>query len=165
MRSPQQAVEKFNQYYAEMVQEIEKRQGVVLQFIGDEIEAVFDAPLDLEDHPSSAVEAAMGMNKRLFELNRKWKAQGDHPFRHGIGIHSGEVVVTSVGSPERLSYLMGGETMNLASRIQDMTKDLGCDILISGETRKLLSERFSVEYVRTVQVKGKREQTELFKIL
>lgn len=164
-RSPQQVVEKLNQYYTEMVKEIEKCQGLVLQFIGDEIEAVFGAPLDLECHASRAVEAAMEMNKRLLDLNRRWEAQGDHPFRHGIGIHSGEVVAASVGSPKRLSYLMVGDTVNLASRIQNMTKDLGCDILISGETRRLLSERFSVEYVRTVQVRGRREQTNLFKVL
>jgi len=163
-RSPQQVVEKLNQYYTEMVQEIEKCRGLVLQFIGDEIEAVFGAPLDLEDHPSKAVEAAIEMNKRLFDLNRRWEIQGDHPFQHGIGIHTGEVVAASIGSPKRLSYLMVGDTVNLASRIQNMTKDLDCDILISGETRRLLSQRFPVGYVRTVQVRGKTEQTDLFKV-
>ncbi len=163
--SPQQVVEKLNQYYAEMVKEIEKCKGLVLQFIGDEIEAVFGAPIDLDDHPTKAVEAAMEMNKRLFDLNRKWESKGDHPFQHGIGIHSGEVVAASVGSSKRLSYLMVGDTVNLASRIQDMTKVLGCDILISGETRGHLPERFCVEHVRTVQVRGKREHTDLFKML
>jgi len=165
MRSPQQVVEKLNQYYTEMVQAIEELGGLVLQFIGDEIEAVFGAPLDLEDHASRAVQAAMAMKQRLSDLNREWKAQGDDPFQHGIGIHTGDVVAASVGSPERLSYVMVGDAVNLASRIQNMTKDLGCDILISGETRRLLSEGITVEFVRTVQVRGKRDQTDLFKVL
>ena len=61
-------------------------------------------------------------------------------------------------------YIIFSDTVNLASRIQGMTKDLDWDILISGETRRLLSERFSVKYVRTVQVRGKKEQTDLFKV-
>jgi len=163
--SPQQVVQKLNQYYTEMVQAIEERQGLVLQFIGDEIEAVFGAPIVLEDHPSVAVEAAIEMRKRLSDLNRKWEAQGDSPFQHGIGIHSGEVLAASVGSPERLSYLMVGDTVNLASRIQSMTKDLGCDILISGQTRRFLPETFSIQYLRTVKVRGRKEETELFMAL
>ena len=162
--SPQKVVEKLNQYFTEMVQAIEKRQGLGLQFIGDEIEVVFGAPLDLEDHPSVAVEAAIEMRQRLSDLNRRWEDQGINPFKHGIGIHSGEVVAASIGSPERLSYLMVGDTVNLASRIQGMTKDCDCDILISGETQRLLPDYFSVEYVCTVRVRGKREQTDLFKV-
>ena len=162
---PRRVVEKLNQYYTEMVQAIEKRQGLVLQFIGDEIEAVFGAPVDLKDHASLALEAALALRKRLSDLNRKWEAQGGHAFQHGIGIHSGNVVAASVGSQERLSYLMVGDAVNLASRIQGMTKDVDCDILISGQTRRLISERFSVEYVGTVQARGKREQTDLFRVL
>jgi len=163
--SPNRVVEKLNQYFTEMVRAIENRQGLVLQFLGDEIEAVFGAPLASEDHPSMAVEAAIGMRQRLSDLNRRWKDQGINPFKHGIGIHSGEVVAASIGSPERLSYLMVGDTVNLASRIQSMTKEFSCDILISGKTRKALPEHFSVEYVRAVQVRGKRERTDLFKVL
>ena len=164
-RAPRQVVEKMNEYYTEMVQAIEKRHGLVLQFIGDEIEAVFGAPIDLKDHPSMAVEAAIEMRRRLLDLNRRWEARGDDPFQHGIGIHTGEVLAASIGSPERLSYLMVGDTVNLASRIQGMTKELHCDILISGETRRLIPERFPVEFVDRVRVKGKKQQTDLFKLL
>jgi adenylate cyclase len=148
-----------------MSQEIERYRGLVLQFIGDEIEAVFGAPLALEHHPAIAVEVARAMRKRLVELNRTWEAQGKEPFHHGIGIHTGEVVAASIGSPERLSYLMVGDTVNLASRIQGMTKELDCDILISDETRRFLSDRVPLRSAGTVRVRGKQQHTELFELL
>ena len=105
------------------------------------------------------------MRNALSDLNRKWEAAGDLLFRHGIGIHSGEVVAASIGSPQRLSYLMVGDTVNLASRIQGMTKELDCDILISGETRRLLPERFFAEYVRALSDLRRHSRQPLFRMI
>ncbi len=96
--------------------------GLVLPYIGDEIEAAFGAPAYIKNHPEMAVRAALEMRRQLERLNEEWLVQGMTPFKHGIGIHTGEVLAGNIGSPQRLSYTMVGDAVNLASRIQGMTK-------------------------------------------
>jgi adenylate cyclase len=160
-----QVVKRLNQYFTEMSKAIENHNGLVLQFIGDEIEAVFGAPLHLENHPEMALNAAIDMRRSLFELNQKWIQDGDAPWKHGIGIHTGEVLAGNIGSPDRLSYLMVGDTVNLASRIQELTKKYDCDILISDETRRALSNCDNIQYVGSETVRGMAVETRLYKLL
>ncbi|MFH1351348.1 MAG: adenylate/guanylate cyclase domain-containing protein, partial [Pseudomonadota bacterium] len=138
---PKEVVKLLNEYFTEMEQAIKQYKGIVLQYIGDEIEAVFGAPLDLPDHPDMAVMAALEMRKRLNEFNERRRAIGEDPIEHGIGIHTGEVLAGSVGSPERLVYAMVGDAVNIASRIQNLNKQFGTNILISQETNVLLKSR------------------------
>ena len=101
-----------------MSETIAAHHGLVLQFIGDEIEAVFGAPVALKNHQQCAIDAALEMRTRLSHVNLNLAHQGYPPLRHGIGLHTGKVVAASIGSPQRLSYAMVGETVNIASRIQ-----------------------------------------------
>ena len=110
--------------------------GLVLQFIGDEIEAVFGAPTAMENHQECAIHAAIEMRKRLSQVNRTLNSQGYPPLQHGIGLHAGKVVAANIGSAQRLSYALVGETVNVASRIQDLNKTLGTDILLSDAVQK-----------------------------
>src|SRR5262249_57012005 len=105
------------------------------EFIGDEIEAVFGAPLPAADHAVRALRAALDMRARLGAYN----AGRARPLRHGIGVHTGSVLAGALGSRERLSYALVGDTVNLASRIQGLTKDVGTDILVSGTTARALA--------------------------
>ena len=132
-------VQALNSYFSEMEAAIRGHHGLVLQFIGDEIEAVFGAPVPTSDHPTMAVRAALEMRRRLAAWNDRRRAAGQPIFRHGIGIHSGIVLAGNIGSPERLSYSLVGDPVNLASRIQSLNKDFGSDILVSGTTRKRLA--------------------------
>jgi adenylate cyclase len=136
----------------------------VLQFIGDEIEAVFGAPLPLEDHPTHAIRAALAMRQRLVVVNEKLEQQGYGPLRHGIGIHTGSVVAANIGSEDRLSYAMVGDTVNIASRIQGLNKEFGTDLLISATTVERLAENIEVEKLPAATVKGKREPVNIFKL-
>lgn len=89
----------------------------MLQYIGDEIEAVFGAPIPMANHPESALQAALEMNTRLDSVNRTLALKNYPPLAHGIGIHTGMVLAANIGSPERLSYALVGDTVNLASRL------------------------------------------------
>ena len=162
---PKQVVSIMNQYFSEMAEAIKRNNGLILQYVGDEIEAVFGAPVPHDDHPDMAANAALDMKKRLTHLNERLKVQGVAPFRHGIGIHTGAVLAGIIGSKERSSYALVGNTVNLASRIQGLTKEFGCDIILSQTTHDLVAGAFNMEPLRAVKVKGKSEETMIYKLL
>jgi adenylate cyclase len=157
-RSPMAVVEMINRYFTEMEGVISEHGGVVLQFIGDEIEAVFDAVAPQGNHPDQAVSAALGMRAALQRLNAQRRDRGEMEIHHGIGIHSGPVLAGNVGSSKRKSYSMLGDTVNLASRLQVLNKKLATDILISGETRnRLVLSDSRLQAMGQHTVKGKTE--------
>jgi class 3 adenylate cyclase len=140
---PKAVVTMLNAYFKEMGAAIKIRHGLILQFLGDEIYAVFGAPVPDPKHPVHAVRAALDMEERLKALNKSFKARGLPELSHGIGIHTGRVLAANIGSPDRLSYLLVGETVNLAARLQAMTRDLDARIIVSGDTVSCLSGTFS----------------------
>ena len=162
---PKTVVRIINIYFREMAFAIQQHSGLVLQFIGDEIEAVFGAPLPLENHPVLAVRAALEMRRRLDVVNDQLKQQGHGPLQHGIGIHTGPVVAANIGSPDRLSYALVGDTVNLASRIQSLNKQLGSDILLSAMTQTALDKDITLEKLPATTIKGKREPVEIFRVI
>jgi adenylate cyclase len=143
---------------------IRGRGGLVLQFIGDEIEAVFGAPVRDPAHAEAAVRAALDMRRRLAAWNAARTPAGAAALRHGIGVHTGSVLAATIGSAERLSYALVGDAVNLASRIQDLTKTAGADILVSGATRRRIGEGFALEPLPAVRVKGRGEEVEVFRL-
>jgi class 3 adenylate cyclase len=112
-----------------------------------------------------AARAALEMKNRLVLVNEKLKTQGVAPFRHGIGIHSGAVLAGIIGSKERSSYALVGDTVNLASRIQGLTKDFSCDIIMSQTTHDLVAGAYQMEQLEAVRVKGKSQDVMLYKLL
>jgi adenylate cyclase len=104
------------------------------------------------------------MRRRLAAWNAAREAVGKRPLRHGIGIHTGAVLAGNIGSAERLSYALVGDAVNLASRIQQLTKDLGGDILMSGATCRLLDGSFELVPLPAVRVKGKSAEIEVYKL-
>jgi adenylate cyclase len=161
---PRQVVRDLNAYFTEMEAAIRGHGGLVLQYIGDEIEAVFGAPIADPAHAAHAARTALEMRRRLATWNAARRAAGDTPLRHGIGIHTGPVIAGNIGSAERLSYTLVGDAVNLASRLQSLTKELGCDILVSGDTRRQLDGDFALTPLPAVRVKGKSEEVEVFSL-
>ena len=165
---PKLVVKILNRYFETMAEAIKAQSGLVLQYLGDEIYAVFGAPIHIQNHPAKAFRAALDMKKRLAALNREFQARGWPELRHGIGIHTGAAVVANIGSPERLSYLLVGDTVNLASRLQSLTRDFGCEVLFSEATFQHLDAAdpvsAGVEPVPPIQVKGKRLPVACYKI-
>src|SRR5262245_55152083 len=147
-----------------MDEAIREHRGLVLQFIGDEIEAAFGAPVADPAHAEMAVRAALEMRRRLRAWNAARVGAGKTPLRHGIGIHTGAVLAGNIGSAERHSYALVGDPVNLASRIQSLSKEVGSDILVSGETRRRLDGGFELVPLPTVRVKGKSVEVEVYRL-
>ena len=141
---PREVVRDLNEYFTEMDRAIRAHGGLVLQFIGDEIEAVFGAPIPAPDHAGRAVHAAIEMRRGSRAWNARREAAGRTPLRNGIGIHTGTVLAGNIGGAERLSYALVGDPVNLASRIQGLTKDFKVDILISDATHSRLDGTIAV---------------------
>jgi adenylate cyclase len=158
---PRQVVRDLNAYFAEMEAAIRAHGGLVLQFIGDEIEAVFGAPVPAPDHAARAVRAALDMRQRL----KAWNMGRSRPLSHGIGVHTGLVLAGAIGSRERLSYALVGDTVNLASRIEGLTKQVGADILVSATTARGLDGGVALDPLPAVRVKGKSAEVEVFRVV
>ena len=152
--APEEVIKSMREYFTAMQRAIAMHQGLVLQYVGDGIEAVFGVPLGYEDHADKAVFAALEMRKSLGELNSIRMKEGKSPFGHGIGIHTGMVLVGNTGSEDRLSYSLIGDTVNLASRIEQLTKTFQCDILASDETVRRLEKPFQFKKEMSQMVKG-----------
>jgi adenylate cyclase len=158
--APRDVVRDLNAYFAEMEAAIRAHGGLVVQFIGDEIEAVFGAPVPATDHAARAVGAAREMRERL----KAWNTGRSRPLSHGIGVHTGTVLAAVIGSAERQSYALVGDAVNLASRIQGLTKEAGADILVSGTTAKSL-EGVALAPLPAVRVKGRSAEVEVFRVV
>jgi class 3 adenylate cyclase len=162
---PKEVIRSMRAYFTAMRKAIRSQGGLVLQYVGDEIESVFGVPLKCDDHKERAVLAALEMRKRLEILNDERISAGKVPFRHGIGIHTGSVLAGNMGSEDRLSYALIGDTVNVASRIEGLTKLFDCDILVSQETTLGLHHSFQMEKKPTQMVKGYSKPVIVYQIL
>ena len=161
---PAEVVRDLNGYFTEMDAAIRAQGGLVLQYIGDEIEAVFGAPVADPAHADSAVRAALEMRTRLDAWNARRLAAGKVAMRHGIGIHTGTVIAGNIGSSERVSYALVGDAVNLTSRIQALNKDFGTHSLVSGATRTRLKSDYNLKPLPAVRVKGRSAEVEVYSL-
>jgi len=165
---PKLVIKIMNRYFKEMDDAIQAQEGLVLQFIGDGIYAVFGAPVFVPNHASKAVRAGLEMNHRLIKLNFNFKKNGWPILRHGIGIHTGEALAANIGSPKRMSYTLMGDNINIASRLQSLTKEMDSNMIISAVTYNGLieTERTSAgfRHIPPTMVKGKKQPVEIFTV-
>jgi adenylate cyclase len=136
LRSPQQVVDRLDGAFAVLVEILDRHAGIVNKFLGDGFLALFGAPLESPDAARHAVAAAREMLAAMDRIN----AASDWPLRIGIGIHFGEVVAGSIGSPRRKEYTVIGDTVNFASRLEALNKELGSQLLISSAVCEALGE-------------------------
>ena len=154
-----------NRFFTEVVSAVEAEGGVVKQFTGDGVMALFGAPQAREDHAERAVRAALGIVKRLVDLNVLLSEQDLPQLAIGVGIHTGEVVAGLIGPDERVEYGVVGEAVNLASRVEALTKEVTATILVSRDVAARLGERFEMGRAASLPVKGKREPMEVVEVL
>jgi len=155
-----------NQYFETMVEAVFNYEGTLDKFIGDALMAVFGAPLPLtENHAWRAVQSALDMRHRLEEFNRRRIIQAQPQIHIGIGISSGDVVSGNIGSRKRMDYTVIGDSVNLSSRLEAVTKDYGCDIILSEFTYQLCSDRIWVRQLDKIRVKGKHQAVNIYELI
>lgn len=151
----QKIVHMLNYYFTEMTEAIFTYDGTIDKFIGDAIMAFWGAPVKIDDHAQKSVLAALEMNTRLVKVNDWLNSQGAEPIRTGIGIHTGDVIIGNIGSEKKLDYTVIGDNVNLASRLEGLTKEYRVPILISQTTYDAVHQTVPCQVVDLVRVKGK----------
>lgn len=164
---PDELVNSLNRYFSGQVDIIMNRNGIIDKYIGDAIMAFWGAPVKHEDDAAQSVLAALDMIDSLKTFNEKQKELGKPEFRIGVGINYGTVTVGNIGSERKMDYTVIGDSVNLASRLEGLTKMYHAELLISeslyNEIRLHLQElRLSVRLLDTVAVKGKTKGVKIF---
>ena len=162
--APEIVSEMMNEYFTAMVDVILAHRGLVQDFVGDAIMAVYGAPLDDPEHCWHAAHTAVAMHVALEGLNRRWEAEGRGPLAMGIAVHTGEAFAGTLGAPRKKKYAVLGDTVNTTSRMEGLNRDLGTGILISGAVLAVLKDRVVVRDRGSVTVKGRRQPVEIYEL-
>jgi adenylate cyclase len=153
-----------DEYFGHMTRIVKGHDGMVNKFIGDGMLAVWGAPDAQADHAQRALRAALDMRRAMEELNRSWRASGRPELRIGVGVHTGTVAAGMLGGADQAEYTVIGDAVNLASRIEGLTKKLGTDILASEATWSRCEGRFAGERAGAESVKGREEQVVVYRV-
>jgi adenylate cyclase len=156
--SPEEVTDIMNKTLTVQVNAVQKLHGMTDKFIGDAGMFIFGAPLDLEDHETKAVQAAIDIQEGIAELNKTLFT----PVEIGVGIQSGEAVIGNMGSDTRFDYSAIGDPVNTAARLESATKEVGVNILIGQETAK--NCKLVLKSLKPIKVKGKQESLKIYGI-
>src|SRR6058998_3240753 len=161
---PEALVAQLNEHLSRMTSVIFGGGGTLDKFIGDAIMAVWGnvRSLGMAQDAKNCARAALGMRRELRQLNQKWRDEGRMGLGMGIGINQGEVIVGNIGSQERMDPTVIGDSVNLASRLEGLTRIYGVDILIGVTAAELVQDEFYLRSVARVQVKGKSKPVDVF---
>ncbi|MBR4005798.1 MAG: response regulator [Treponema sp.] len=160
----EKVVEFLNSYFATMGRIIKKHGGTIDKFMGDAIMALFGAPESYEDNGNRAANAALEMRHALNDMEITLNLPVDYVFEIGTGIHYGATIVGSIGSEEKKEYTVIGDNVNIASRIEGLTKLYGVPIIISESVKKDLHDGQYVRHLDTVKVKGKSNSVAIYEL-
>lgn len=163
LRAPQEIVRMLNEYFELMVDVVFKHQGTLDKFVGDEIIALFGAPVPIPDAETAAVECALDMLKVLKEFNRMRIAEGQDEIKVGIGINTGTVVTGAIGSSRALQYTAIGDAVNTASRLCGQAK--ADQIILSEGTLAKIHDRVATVALPPVRVRGKSEELRIWNVV
>jgi adenylate cyclase len=163
--SPHEMINMLSEYFEKMTEEIFTYQGTLKEYVGDELMAIFGAPLEQADHAQRACSAALAMRDRLRALRSEWATMGRPPLRARTGVNSGPMLVGNLGSRYRFAYGALGDQVNLGSRLEGLNKIYGTEILIGENTARLVENSFLMREVDQVRVKGRKQPVRIYELL
>jgi adenylate cyclase len=163
--TPDELVLLLNEYLGEMTEAVFANQGTLDKYIGDAIMAFWGSPYPQEDHAVRGCKCALQMIRGLEKLNRKWKSEGRAPLAIGIGLNTGPVNVGNMGSAKRLAWTVMGDNVNLASRLEGITKTYRISVVIAEGTYQQVASRFTCRELDRIAVKGKSHAVKIYELM
>lgn len=163
--SPEKLVEVMNLYLTRMTEMVFQTEGVLDKYIGDAVMAFWNAPLDQPDHAFRAVKTALLMQDELKKMNQADVFSNGLKLKIGIGINTGEMIVGNMGSDTRFDYTVIGDNVNLASRVEGITKEYGVGILATESVMSKIKDQIVARRIDKVAVKGKKEPVMIYEVL
>src|SRR6266850_1039767 len=162
---PEQVAEMLREYLSEMTEIVFRHGGTVDKYIGDCIMALYNAPFEDPAHAFRAVLTALEFQERTRTVSKRWEDKLGIAIRNGVGINTGEAVVGTLGSRQRLEYTAIGDAINLGARLESLTKDYKANIIISETTYALVRNQFVTRELGEVTVKGKTRPVKIYAVL
>jgi adenylate cyclase len=163
--APHQMIELLSEYYARMTEQIFAYQGMLKEYVGDELMAIFGAPIEQPDHAERACAAALAMREHRKALSEEWAKMGRPPLIARTGINSGLMLVGNLGSKYRFAYGVLGDHVNLGSRLEGLNKTYGTQILIGENTAQMVEKSFLLREIDMVQVVGREQAVRIYELL
>ena len=163
--APHEMIELLSEYYTRMTEQIFLYQGMLKEYVGDELMAIFGAPIEKLDHAERACAAALAMQEQRKILNEEWAKLGRPPLIARTGINSGLMLVGNLGSKYRFAYGALGDHVNLGSRLEGLNKIYKTQILIGENTARMVEKSFVLREIDMVQVVGKEQAVCIYELL
>ncbi len=163
--APHEMINILSEYFEKMTEEIFAHHGTLKEYVGDELMAIFGAPLEQADHAQRACAAALAMRDRLHALRLDWAKVGRPALKARTGVNSGPMLVGNLGSRYRFAYGALGDQVNLGSRLEGLNKMYGTEILLGENTADLLEGSFQLREVDLVRVKGRKQPLRVYELL
>ncbi|HEY0651327.1 adenylate/guanylate cyclase domain-containing protein [Phenylobacterium sp.] len=161
---PRDTVDMLNEIFTELFEAVAANDGVLDKYIGDAIMAVYGAPLSSGRDPQNAVDSAVAMSAMIKAFNARQLERGLQPVELGVGVASGQVVAGTIGSPKRMDYTVIGDSVNLASRLESVTKTYGVGIVVCEDTAAAI-EGHRLRELDALRVRGRRRPARIFQVL
>ena len=159
---PEEVVRRLNEYLSAMVEVIVRNDGTLDKFVGDEIVAVWGAPVDQPDHAELALKAGVEMEAEILRLQEKWKQAGLALLDMGVGINTGDMVVGNIGSQRKMDYTVIGDNVNLGARVEALTRDYPYRVIITGSTYEKVRHMADAVHLDDVVVRGKTRSVPVY---
>ena len=163
--APSEMIEILNEYYTRMTEQIFVYEGMLKEYVGDELMAIFGAPIEQLDHAERACEAALAMQEQRKALSEEWAQIGRPPLVARTGVNSGLMLVGNLGSRYRFAYGALGDHVNLASRLEGLNKVYKTQIIIGENTAQMVKKSFVLRELDTVQVVGREQAVRIYELL
>lgn len=163
--APSEVIGILSDYYARMTEQVFEHQGMLKEYVGDEMMAIFGAPIEQPDHARRACAAALDMQAKRRTMSEEWVAQGRPALHARTGINTGVMLVGNLGSEYRFSYGTLGDNVNLGSRLEGLNKAYRTEILVGENTARSVAGDFVLREVDRVRVVGKQEPVGVYELL